>query len=516
MNGGARTASADDLPADVRAALDAWRAALPDAGADVGADDIVTVARAPGRLDVIGGIADYSGSEVLQRTTREAVVAIARRIAAPVLRIRSASANGADRHIALPMSLFAPGGACATPAAARAHFAARPADAWAAYVAGPLVMLVHGHGRAHGHEHERGLMPAAGYELLVRSDVPEGKGVSSSAALELASAAALARLEALPVADDGAALARLCQRAENDVVGAPCGLMDQMTSALGAADALFALHCVPDRVLAPVPLADGFALWGIDSGVRHAVSGADYGSVRTGAFIGYRLLLEAAGIAPPDVCARDVVDTRWQGYLANATPSELDDELGAALPARLTGAAFLARFDGITDTVTRVDPARDYAVRAPTRHPVLERQRVRAFRQLMPALAAATDERVRDDVATTMGECLYASHAGYGACGLGTPETDALVTAVRAAGPGAGLYGARVSGGGSGGTVAVFGRRDADAAVRRIAAAHRARPGVARNTSPATSPDGALDGAGGRVFAGSSDGLRTWTLGAVA
>ena len=473
----------------MREALAGWRAAgheLPGPGAGAFA-----VARAPGRLDLIGGIADYSGSEVLQRPVREAVVAVARRTREPTLRILTESPGRPPRRVELALAAFAPGGACATPGAARAHFAARPDEAWAGYVAGPFLML----------SREAGLVPAAGYELLLHSEVPEGKGVSSSAAFEVAAAGALARLEGLPVANDGAALARLCQRAENEVVGAPCGLMDQMTSALGEAGTLFALHCVPDRVLPAVPLADGFAVWGIDSGVRHAVSGADYGSVRVGAFMGYRLLLEAAGVAGPEVRAADVVDGRWGGYLANATPSELDDELAHALPGRMTGAAFLARFDAITDRVTRVDPEREYAVRAPTRHPVLERQRVRAFRQLMGALCATADERARDDAAVTMGECLYASHAGYGACGLGTPETDALVAAVRAAGPEAGLFGARVSGGGSGGTVAVFGREGAADAVARIAEAHRER---VRRRDPAADV---------RLFAGSSDGLRTWSLG---
>ena len=492
------------MPPDARAALEAWRARVASNRASGGASEgapsgsrsgastvgagPVVVARAPGRLDLLGGIADYSGSEVLQRPIAEAAVAIARRTGDGAFAATS-ERDGLLERVILPTSLFAPGGPCATPALARAFFArgaapdGTPLPDWAGHVAGTLVLLVH----------EAGLRPDGGVRLALRSDVPEGLGVSSSAAIEVACAGALARLHGLDV--DGAALARLCQRAENEVVGAPCGLMDQMTSVLGRSDALFALHCVPDRVLEPVPMADGFAAWGIDSGVRHAVGGADYGSVRVGAFMGYRLLLDAAGVADASVPASEVVDERWGGYLANATPSELDGPLGDALPERMTGAAFLERFDGITDAVTRVDPAREYAVRAPTRHPVLERQRVRAFRQLMAALAREGDERARDDVATTMGEHLYGSHAGYGACGIGSAATDALVAAVRTAGPEAGLYGARISGGGSGGTVAVFGHADADAEVRRIAVAHRARTG-----------------AGGHVFAGGSDGLATWIL----
>ena len=69
-----------------------------------------------------------------------------------------------------------------------------------------------------------------------------------------------------------------------------------------------------------------------------------------------------------------------------------------------------------------------------------------------------------------MGELMYQSHASYSACGLGSSGTDRIVQFVREAGPAHGLYGARITGGGSGGTVAVLGRADADRSIRGIAA----------------------------------------------
>ena len=56
---------------------------------------------------------------------------------------------------------------------------------------------------------------------------------------------------------------------ENCVVGAPCGIMDQMTSALGQAGALLALRCQPAEMLDPVAVPPSVRLWGIDSGIRH-------------------------------------------------------------------------------------------------------------------------------------------------------------------------------------------------------------------------------------------------------
>jgi L-arabinokinase len=78
-----------------------------------------------------------------------------------------------------------------------------------------------------------------------------------------------------------------------------------------------------------------------------------------------------------------------------------------------------------------------------------------------------------------MGALMYQSHASYTACGLGSRGTDAIVELVRAEGPANGLYGARITGGGSGGTVAVLGRSDADATIARIRERFRTITGYA-------------------------------------
>ena len=460
------------LPPDVRRALEDARGLEPDAP--------LVVARAPGRLDVMGGIADYSGSEVLQMPIREAAIVLLQRTREPVLDIESAGGAETGRSDRVRHAL----GDLLPPAVsldgARAALARRPADAWAGYVAGVFPLLADAGRRIDG-----------GARLLVRSDVPEGKGVSSSAALEVATMRAVDAAWSLSL--DACETALLCQRVENELVGAPCGLMDQMTSSAGAAGCLLSMLCQPDRLMPDVAIPSSLAVFGIDSGIRHAVGGADYGAVRTAAFVGYRLLLERAGIADATVAAADVVDRRWGGYLANVTPSELDAGLLEALPARLRGADFLARFDATTDTVTRVDPARDYAVRAASVHPVHEHVRVRLFRHLLQGWHEC--ESPRDDAGVTLGELMYASHASYSACGLGSDGTDRLVALAREAGAAAGVLGARITGGGSGGTVAILARHDAGAAVEAIAERYRARSGHAA-----------------RLFDGSSDGARVWRL----
>ena len=262
-----------------------------------------------------------------------------------------------------------------------------------------------------------------------------------------------------------ATFALLAQRIENLVVGAPCGVMDQMTSACGRRDHLLALLCQPAELEGHVPLPAGLEVWGVDSGIRHAVSGADYGSVRVGAFMGYRIVAALAGwpcrAAGPGHVVVD--DPELHGYLANVAPSTWVDRFRSQVPEQIDGRSFLARYGGVTDTVTEVDPSRTYAVRACTEHPILEHHRVQVFRALLETGAEA------ESVRALLGELMAQSHASYGACGLGSDGTDRLAALVRAAGPREGLYGAKITGGGSGGTVAVLARAGRRPALERVA-----------------------------------------------
>jgi L-arabinokinase len=264
---------------------------------------------------------------------------------------------------------------------------------------------------------------------------------------------------------DARETAILCQKVENRVAGAPCGVMDQMTASCGEANRLLALRCQPAELIGMTAIPSEVALWGLDSGVRHAVTGADYGSVRVGAFIGYRIIAEVAGltvnVGAPGLTTQ-VDDPLWGGYLANITPSEFEQHYAAHLPARIEGAEFLSRYKGTTDTVTRVSSERGYAVRIPTAHPIYEHHRVRAFAELLRG--GINEERMK-----LAGELMYQSHASYSACGLGSAPTDRIVELARENGPREGIYGAKITGGGSGGTVAILSRRDAGPVVARVA-----------------------------------------------
>ena len=146
------------------------------------------------------------------------------------------------------------------------------------------------------------------------------------------------------------------------------------------------------------------AVWGIDSGVRHSVGGGDYGSVRVGAFMGYRIIAELSGL-PVNHAGDSVVisDPGWEA-LANLSPSEFEESFANRLPERILGEEFMA-LRRTTDSVTSIERSRTYAVRAPTAHPVYESARVNKFAELLQVGREGSIE----DVPELLGELMYES-----------------------------------------------------------------------------------------------------------
>jgi L-arabinokinase len=417
----------------------------------------VFVGRAPGRLDVMGGIADYSGALVLQLPLGRRTTVSVQRQSPRRCEVRS---HRGDARVEFAIDIDdLTSGSLRDPHALASWFAAREPDRWAAYVVGVVQYCL-----------ERARDLASGMRVSVESTVPEGKGVSSSAALEVATM--MATCAAFGIVMDPRDVAIACQWVENHVVGAPCGIMDQMTSACGQQDRLLRLRCQPGTIEGYSEIPRGYRFFGIDSGLRHAVTGADYGTVRTAAFMGYRMIADAAGFgAKRDGVRVTIEDPRWNGYLANIAPNEFEDRYRDLLPERMRGAEFLERFGGTTDTVTRVESERVYPVRNATAHPVREQARVARFAELLGVLSSDSA------LATELGQLMYASHASYSACGLGSDGTDHLVDLVASAGGDSGLFGAKITGGGSGGTVAILGVESAEPVVREIAARYATETG---------------------------------------
>ena len=170
-----------------------------------------------------------------------------------------------------------------------------------------------------------------------------------------------------------------------------------MTSACGRRDRLLRLRCQPATIEGHVDVPPGFRFYGIDSGIRHAVTGADYGTVRTAAFMGYRIIADVAGL-PSSIDAasvRELDDTRWHGYLANITPGRIRVALRGTAAGADDGRGVPRAYDGITDTVTRVAAGAEYPVRQATAHPVHENARVTRFAELLGELRPRRGRRRR-------------------------------------------------------------------------------------------------------------------------
>ena len=405
-------------------------------------------ATAPGRLDVIGGIADYSGALVLEMPIAHRTrVDLALR-SDGLFRVHSANADALEAEATVEVD----------PKAGRGRRVeidygglreqlAEPAR-WAGYVVGCALVLAR----------EKGLV-VEGADIYVSSDVPPGKGVSASAALEVATMAAM--LDAIGAELGETELPLLCQKVENLVVGAPCGLMDQLTCHLGRADHLLPILCQPDLIGPPVAIPEMVRFVGIDSGVRHSVGGASYADVRTAAFMGYTIIAQAEGATREELDqarkSGDAAGLPYAGYLANVPVSRFEERHRALLPEILGGAEFTRRHGGIIDGVTVVDEQTSYAVAAATRHPVYENHRVHLFGQLLQLLGQGNPTAAQQEEALIqLGELMYQAHVSYGACGLGEETTDEIVRRAAAAGPARGLYGAKITGGGSGGTVCLL------------------------------------------------------------
>jgi galactokinase len=203
---------------------------------------------APGRVNLIGEHTDYNGGYVLpfaidMRTTVAAGRRADSRISLHSLQLSSQDVEVGDLDPAVDLG-------------------------WAGYAAGVIWAL-----RQAGH-------PIGGLDLVIDGQVPTGAGLSSSAALECA--VGLAALDLYGISVPLEDVARIAQRAENDFVGVPCGLMDQMAVSVCTADhALF--FDIRDDVREQVPFAPsdlGLALLVVNTRANHALNDGAYADRR--------------------------------------------------------------------------------------------------------------------------------------------------------------------------------------------------------------------------------------------
>jgi L-arabinokinase len=442
-------------------------------------DEKIIVTRSPGRLDLMGGNDDYTGGLVFEATIQEATrIAVQKRSDKQVHLLNpQLGALGWEDHVVYQLSDFGHPGVVRPLSEIHTLLQSSAAQEWASYVVGGVYLLMKDFPE----------LDAGGLSILIESDIPIGKGVSSSAALEVASLKAIAA--AYGIALSGVDLATRCQWIENAICHSASGVMDQISVVLGERDNYVPLLCQPCLPEALVHLPEPLRLWGIDSGVRHQVAGIEYEAARAATFMGYQMLCRREGL---ELALDETgplprwIDARWNGYLANLSPSEFRRVYEAGLPEILSGAEFSLQYPIHADPFTPVHPNVLYPVCACTRYAVEENHRVHLFVDLLHA----RQEPLTARTLALLGELMYQSHSGYTECGLGSDATDQIVEYVRLEGPQNGLYGAKITGGGAGGTVAVLGDRSSSSeeAFQRVVANYQRASGITPYVFSGSSP----------------------------
>ena len=214
-------------------------------------------ARGPGRVELLGNHTDYNDGVVLSAAINFAVTVEGQARSDQTAVVRSTLS---DDPVSEPLARLAKqtGGA-----------------AWANYPLGVAFCL-----------REAGF-PVEGFELSVASDLPPGAGLSSSAALEVATGCFLMKLFSLELAP--MELAKLCRRAENEFVGVNCGLLDQVSSIFGKRGQAIYLDCRSEQV-ENIPLPPRTELLVFHTGVEHRLVGGEYNERRARCFAAARAL----------------------------------------------------------------------------------------------------------------------------------------------------------------------------------------------------------------------------------
>ena len=195
----------------------------------------IVVTRVPARLDVMGGISDYSGANVCEGVLGGGMVIALQPRTDRTLRIRTMQANrvGLAVETRIPLDYFEMGEGFVSYEQMQALCKSNPLSSWAAYIGGSIFTLLK----------EQSIHLPFGFNMFLLSGVPMNVGIGSSATTEIATLYCLQSYLELDISETH--LAKLGQLAENLVVGAPCGIMDQITVTSGRQGKLTHILCRP-------------------------------------------------------------------------------------------------------------------------------------------------------------------------------------------------------------------------------------------------------------------------------
>ena len=436
-------------------------------------------ARGPGRLDVMGGSAEYSGSLVLSATINEYVCAVVQRRTDGMVRITGSRFQPADGAPPIVVKAAQIQDAAKPPAKTADGRKLESCDdsETARCILGTLGGMVSAR-----------VIPnlGGGLSIAVGSTLDDFGNVGREAALACAVASATA--SAMDAQFDETRAIDLFGAVTPEWFAVWPALADVLGVLCGEPGALARIKSDPCAFAGVIRLPDDVILVGVECGVAQASAAQKYERTRTAVGMG-RTLIERI------IRYDGVSDLQWEGYLSRITITDYVKRFRDRIPTKIMGAEFLERFGETGDPLGRIDPKVVYKVRSRTEHQIYEHSRALQFVEKMSRAARDGDP----DTLTSAGELMYASHWSYGQrCGLGSLETDLLVGLIRRHGAEADVYGAKITGRGCGGVVAVL-MRDTqrataalDRAMNDYHTSTKRQPTLLRGSLPGTLMTGAV------------------------
>lgn len=422
----------------------------------------ITIARAAGWVDLLGGAAAYGGTLALTWPMGGSTFAALQPDPEPQIRIRAG-----EFEACLPLAALAAGGR-PRPYAEMAGqiLQGAPVGApWWAPALGAWAALMR----------EEFVPFDGGARLLLRPG--EGPGSAES----WAAAVAQALVSAYGVRIAPRELALVCRVAAERVAGRQTDSLGPLASVCAPAGELLLVHPQPAGSWGGLPLPHGAAVWALQVGAGPARTGLE--RCRLAAAMAYRLIADAAGLT------QQQADARWGGYLANVGTAAFARRYRDLVPPRLSGADFLARYAAPPGPA--IAPAESYPLRAAATLAIEGHLRSRSAVAL---LRAAASKAQREDDLRLVGELMAESHWLQRAAGLGDAHADRLADLVDAAGADCGLFGARAPAPGSAATLVVLARAGAGEELRAIAERYARQCGAPVSlfggSAPGASPAG--------------------------
>jgi L-arabinokinase len=423
----------------------------------------VFVAAAPGRLDVMGGLTDYTGGLVCQMPLDVMTAVAVQRRDDRKLVVRNYNSDASpnaplESTVSLSLDDFY-GTASLLPNETLQNLFAG-GRGWAAHIAGAFPALA---------RHKKITQRTHGANIACYTNIPLRSSAASSAALCCATLWAITAAYHLIL--DPLEVALLAHRIETQTVGTLAGVVEPAVSMLGRKDQVLLMNCQPHELAGYEAVPAEYLIAGIQLGRKGFGESEEFTRLRVASFMAQAILVkfhEEIGLKKDPT----------KGYLANLPAELFGKYYRHILPETISGAVFLKGYGAIADRLTEVDPGQNYMPRDAAMYHVGENARARAFAARLhelhdlPAAGRAAG-------AAAAGQLLLESHAACEAhAGLRVPESDVLIDLIQARGAAKGFYGARDAG--TGGTVTVF--ADNTAAVReelqKIAAEYQQRTGL--------------------------------------